>query len=69
MRQPIARGQRPTVAAPSTTQARQHQPTAQWSAPRRGGHCVTYAVERRHNRRAWVRRLWPLAGGTLQRWR
>lgn len=69
MRQPTAPGQRPTVAAPSAVQARQWQVAGQWSAPRRGGHSPTYAVERRHNRQAHMRRLWPLSGGTLQRWR
>jgi hypothetical protein len=69
MRQPIARGQRLAVAAPSPAQARPRWATLPHTAPRRGGHCVTHAAERRYNRMAHLRRLWPLAGGTLQRWR
>ena len=69
MRQPIPQGWPQATHAPSTAQARPRWATLPHSAPRRGGHCVTYAVERRHNRRAWVRRLWPLSGGTVQRWR
>ena len=69
MRQPIPQGWQTATPARSATPARQWQTAAQWSAPRRGGHSPTYAAERRHNRQAHLRRLWPLTGGTLQRWR
>ena len=69
MRQPIPQGWQQATHALLTAQARQRWATLPHTAPRRGGHCVTYAVERRHNRQAWVRHLWPLAGGTCQRWR
>jgi hypothetical protein len=68
MRLPKRQDWRREFAAPTAAQARPHLTGAQWSAPRRPGHCPTYAVERRHNRMAHLRRLWPLSGGTVQRW-
>ena len=69
MRPQQRQGWQQATPARTATQARQWPIGAQWRAPRRGGHSPTYACERRHNRQAHLRRLWPLSGGTLQRWR